>query len=112
MGAGMMTLVGRVKAILLVPAAEWLEIERETEAPRVLLVRYVAVLAAVPALARFVGISLIGGYTPIVPGLIGALGSYVFGVAMVVVIALIIDALAPTFDGQKNFRNAFKLAVY
>jgi hypothetical protein len=108
----MVTLGGRVKAILLAPATEWIEIERESETPGRLFVRYVAVLAAIPALARFVGSSLIGGYTPIVPGLIGAIGSYVFALALVVVTALIVDALAPTFDAQKNFRNAFKLAAY
>jgi hypothetical protein len=31
---------------------------------------------------------------------------------MVYVMALIIDALAPTFQGQKNHPNALKLAVY
>jgi hypothetical protein len=112
MGASMATLVGRVKAILLAPATEWPEIEREAETPGATFVRYVAVLAAIPVLARFVGSALIGGYTPIVSGLIAAVGNYAFALALVVAIALIIDALAPRYDGQKNFRKAFRLAAF
>src|SRR3981189_195661 len=81
-------LVERVKAILLTPQTEWPVIAREPGEVSLLFTRYVAILALIPALAGFLGIVL------------------------VYVVALIVNALAPTFDAQKNFPNALKLAVY
>ena len=37
---------------------------------------------------------------------------YVIGLALVYVMALIIDILAPSFSGQKNMDQAFKVAAY
>src|SRR4029453_335955 len=37
---------------------------------------------------------------------------YVIGFVVTFVVALIVDALAPTFGAQKNFPNALKLTVY
>jgi len=37
---------------------------------------------------------------------------YVLSFVAVYLVALIIDALSPTFDGAKNFDNALKLSVY
>jgi hypothetical protein len=108
----MENLIARVKAILLTPQTEWLVIERESGDVATLFTQYVAILALIPALARFIGSSLIGGYTPIFSGLIGAIFGYVLTFVAVYVVALIIDALAPTFGAQKNFPNALKLAVY
>ena len=105
-------LVERVKAILLTPQTEWPVIAREPEDTAALLTNYVAILGLIPALAGFIGGSLIGGYTPIVAGLIGAIVSYVLTFVTVFVVALIIDALAPTFGAQKGFPNALKLSVY
>ena len=105
-------LIERVKAILLTPATEWQVIAREGGEPSDLFTHYVAILALIPALARFIGTSLIGGYTPVIFGLIGAVFSYVLSFAVVYVVALIIDALAPRFGAQKSFPNALKLAVY
>ena len=105
-------LVDRVKAILLTPQTEWAVIERESGDVTVLFTQYVAILALIPALARFIGSSLIGGYTPIFFGLIGAIFGYVLTFVVVYVVALIIDGLAPSFGAQKNFPNALKLSVY
>ena len=105
-------IIGRVKAILLTPQTEWLAIVREPDDTAALFAGYVAILALIPALAGFIGVSLIGGYWLILPGLISAVVSYLLSFVAVVVIALIIDALAPTFLAQKNFPNAVKLAVY
>jgi hypothetical protein len=105
-------IIGRVKAILLTPQTEWLAIVREPDDTAALFAGYVAILALIPALAGFIGVSLIGGYWLILPGLISAVVSYLLSFVAVVVIALIIDALAPTFLAQKNFPNAVKPAVY
>jgi hypothetical protein len=107
-----MQLIDRVKAILLTPQTEWPVIAREkAEAPGGFL-RYVAVLALIPALARFIGTSLIGWYAPIWSSLAGALVTYLSGFAVVYALALIIDALAPLFGARKDFASALELAVY
>ena len=74
--------------------------------------RYVAILALIPALAGFIGTSLVGSYVPFFRGLISAIVGYVMTFVVVYVVALIVNALAPTFDAQKNFPNALKLTVY
>jgi Yip1 domain len=107
-----MELLNRVKAILLTPHAEWLVIAAEKSDAPALFLRYVAILALIPALARFMGASLIGWYAPILSSLAGALVSYLSGFAIVYGLALIIDALAPRFGAQKDFAGALKLAVY
>jgi hypothetical protein len=107
-----MELLRRVKAILLTPHSEWpVTAQEKGEASR-LFIHYVAILALIPAVARFIGASLIGGYAPIASGLAGALVTYLSGFAIVYGLALIIDALAPRFGAQKNFPGALKLAVY
>jgi hypothetical protein len=107
-----MELLDRIKAILLTPRIEWPVIAREKGEASALFIRYVAILALIPALARFIGTSLIGWYAPILPSLLGALVTYLSGFAVVYGLALIIDALAPAFGAQKNFAAALKLAVY
>ena len=107
-----MKLVERVEAILLRPKAEWKLIQQEPEGLSDLLLNYVAILAAIPEVARFVGQSFIGGYAPNVPSLVRAVVVYLVTFAMVYIIAGVIDLLAPRFGGKKNFANAVKLSVY
>ena len=114
-----MDVVARARAMLVSPAAEWPAIEREPGDPAYLFANYVAVLALVPALAGFIGMSVVGVSTPagtmrvpLAAGLFNALFAYVLTFVMVYVVALIVDALAPTFAGQKNFANALRLSVY
>jgi hypothetical protein len=110
----------RAKAILFDPFAEWARIEQETGDPAYVLSRYVAVLALVPALSCFIGVSVIGVIapgagvvrTPIFNGLFGAIFGYVMACATVLLLALIIDLVAPVFGGRRDFDAAFKLAVY
>jgi hypothetical protein len=115
-----MDIVARVKAILLDPRNEWLVIERESGDPAYLFMNYVAILAAIPAVCGFIGSSIIGIGLPvvgtvrvgIVSGIASAIVQYLLAFAMVYVIGLIIDALAPTFEGEKDPPSALKLAVY
>ena len=69
-----MELVERVKAILLTPKSEWLVIGRESGDPTYLFTNYVAILAAIPAVCRFIGFSLIG-YGPFRVGMVSGLVS-------------------------------------
>ena len=115
-----MNLVERVKAILLTPKSEWIVIEHEPGDPAYLFANYVAILAAIPAVCGFIGMSIIGISLPIVgtirvgivSGIASAIVQYLLAFVMVYVLGLIIDALGPTFNGQKNPPNALKVAVY
>jgi hypothetical protein len=115
-----MNLITRVKTILIDPTAAWPEIEKDINDPALLMRRYVAALALIPPLAGFVGAALIGVVTPsgavarasLFNGAVGAIFGYVMSCATALVLGLIINLLAPLFGGQRDFNNAFKLAVY
>ena len=114
-----MNLIERVKNILISPDAEWQVIAEETGDVTTLFTRYVAILAAIPALAGFVGGSIIGMTVsvgtfrvPILAGLINMVLGYVFSFVIVYAVALIIDVLAPSFRAERNFSAALKLSVY
>jgi len=115
-----MDLLERVKKICLTPQTEWPVIAGETTPPATLITSYVLPLAVVGAVAGFIGGSLVGLSVPLVgtyrTPLVAGLGLAVFSVVMavvgVVVLAFIINALAPTFGAEKNTAQAFKVAVY
>src|SRR5690348_13600101 len=99
----------RAKGMLLSPKTEWAAAAGETDSVRGLYIGYIMILAALPAIAGFIKGSLIGYgmlgitvRTPIVSGVIGMLVGYGLGLVVAYLMALIIDALAPTFGGQKN----------
>jgi hypothetical protein len=106
-----MQLLQRIKAILLTPQTEWPVIAR-TKGETSELLSHVAVLALIPALARLAGATLVGGYAPIWPSLAGALVSYLLAFAVVYVLALIVDVLAPVFAARRDFAAALMLTVY
>lgn len=113
-------LIARVKAILLTPKTEWPVIAGEPATTADLYKNYIIVLAAIPAIFGFLKLSLIGVSVPfagtirvgIVSGITNMLVTYVLSLVMVFVMALIIDALAPTFGGQKDQTQALKTVAY
>ena len=114
-----MALLDRAKAILLTPKTEWPVIEAESATTGSLITGYAIPLAAIPAVAGFIGWSVVGisvlGTSiklPMSDALVGALVRFVGGLIGVFVLGLIIDALAPSFGGQKNPIQALKVAVY
>jgi hypothetical protein len=108
-----MKLIERVKAILLTPRKEWPVIEQERATLSDLFLKYVAILAAIPEVAHLIGLSLIGAErAPIVSALLRAVIAYLVTWAMVYIIAIVINLLAPRFGGTRNFSNALKLSVY
>jgi len=109
----------RVKSILLSPRTEWPVIDAEASTVRSIYRDYAVWLAAIPALAGFIGLSLIGvggfGVTvrvPVLQGLWNAVIGMALTLATVWVMAWIVDALAPKFGGRKDFVSAFKLVAY
>jgi hypothetical protein len=115
-----MTLVDRVRNICVSPATEWPIIEQEQTAPADLITSYVLPLAAIGAVAGFIGRTVIGISVPlmgtvrssVVAGLVGACLAVVMTVVGCVVIGLIINALAPTFGGKPDSNQALKTSVY
>jgi hypothetical protein len=95
-------------------------IAAETTPPAQIMTGYVLPLAAIAAIAGFIGAVVIGSSIPmvgvvrasVVGGIVTAILQLAMAVASVFVMGFIIDALAPTFGGQKNFNQAVKVAAY
>jgi len=110
-----MSTIQRVQDILLRPRETWPVIAAEPTDAASLYRRYIAILAAVPALATFIGLTVIGVdgiRLPVGAGLLQLLIGYVLALITVYVLALITDALAPTFGGAKSRIQALKLIAY
>ena len=115
----MTNILQRAKDMILKPKETWAEIDGETETVQSLYVPYVLILATIGPLAQLIGGQIFGYrfltisvYPPLGGAIVGALLSYVMTLIGVYVVALVIDALAPTFGGQKNPIQALKVAVY
>ena len=104
-----MNLVERVKNILLTPKTEWPVIDAESTDVKTLYLGYIMILAAIPAIAGIIGM-LVMHFAVAAAGY--AIIQYVLTLIMVFLVALLIDALAPTFGGQKSQINALKLVAY
>jgi hypothetical protein len=118
-GSARSGLVGRVKSLLLRPAATWDVIDAEPATVGGLYRNYVLPLAAIPAVCGLIGMLAFGvsafGFTyrpPVLLSVAQAVVSYGVSLAMVFVTALIIEALAPNFGGTKDRIQALKVAAY
>jgi len=115
-----MNITERIKGILLRPKEEWQTIAAETTSISELYKNYIIILAAIGPVAFFIGMSIVGVSLPlggsyrvsISSGIASAVVRYVLTLASVYVLAFVIDALAPTFSGEKDMNQAFKLATY
>jgi hypothetical protein len=111
--------IDRVKAMLLSPRTEWPKVDAEAGEPAAVIRDYLVWLAAVPAIAAFIGFSIVGfgafGVTvrmPFFSGLVQAVMTVVLTVVMALVLAKIADLLAPKFGGRSHYPSAFKLIAY
>jgi Yip1 domain len=113
-------LISRIKNIVLSPTTEWPVIAPEPTPAAQLFIGYVAPLAALAAVLGFVRMSLLGVNTafggsfkmPIGSGLTYMVMMLVAALLGVFVVGLIINALAPTFSGQRDQRQALKVSAY
>ena len=112
-------IIERVKAILTTPQTEWPVAAAEPATVSGLYSGYIAILAALPAIASFIKGSLIGsgflGITvrmPIGFGIGEMLLRYVLTLVLAYVVALIISLLAPSFGGQKDTTQGLKTVAY
>jgi polyferredoxin len=109
------SLVDRAKNMILTPKTEWEVVAAEPATIGGIYRNYVVILAAIGPIAMAIGLLLMGsGFFRFPIGFIigQAVISYLLSLLGVYVLALIIEALAPTFGGTKDRVAAFKLAAY
>jgi Yip1-like protein len=115
-----MNAIVRAAILLVKPSSGWTGIEKEPGDAIFLLSGYVALFALIPALASFIGASLIGVIAPagdvvrepVFDGLLSAILGYAATFVQVLLVALLIDVLAPRFGGQRSFTRALNVTVY
>ena len=115
-----MTLVERVRQLLLSPRTEWEVIDAEPTTPAALFTGYVMPLAAIGPVAQVIGYTLfgitvpfLGTYrVPIGSAITTAIVTYILTLIGTYVLGLIIDGLGPTFGAQRNPIQALKVAAY
>ncbi|MDI3306497.1 MAG: Yip1 family protein [Acetobacteraceae bacterium] len=112
-----MDIVARAKGLILQPKEEWYRIAGETADTRSLFTAYAMPMAAIPAVAGFIGGAMIAGmmgmrHIGIGTLLLQSIVAYLLSLAGVWVLGKIIHALAPRFEGNRDEVAAMKLAVY
>ncbi len=112
-------IIERAKNIILKPKETWAVIDTEPATTQSIYMPYVLVLAAIGPIAQFIGGQVFGttfaGITyhpPLVGALVSAIVLYGLALGTVFALALVIDALAPNFGGQKGQVQALKVAAY
>jgi hypothetical protein len=114
------SIVDRVKTLLRAPAAAWPAIADAPVSPYHLVTGYVAPLAAIGAVALFIGQVAFGEPVPLLgrvradvaTGLAAALLLLAFAVIAVLAESALVNALAPHFGGQRDALRARKLVAY
>ncbi|QGM98889.1 Yip1 family protein [Methylocystis parvus] len=108
-------LVSRVKGLILTPQKEWERIEAEDTTIAELYRSYIAVLAAIPPFASFLGAWLFGSrglHPTFLAGLFRAIVEYLLSFPALFAVAFVISMAAPHFDGKTDDRRALTLAAY
>ncbi|MBR0656336.1 Yip1 family protein [Plastoroseomonas arctica] len=113
----MVDIVTRAKNLIMTPKSEWAVISLEPTDTKQLFTGYVMLMAAIPAVCGFIGLTLFlgmfRGAMVLVPGfLVSTVVSYVLSLVAVFVMAKIIPILAPKFGGSDAELPAMKLAAY
>ncbi len=115
-----MGVIDRAKNIIVQPKAEWTVIDTEPATVGGLYSGYVIPLSLVSVICATLGMVIFGISVPFLgsikmpvgTALGGAAVRFVAGLVAIYLIAMVIDALAPTFGGTKNSIQAFKVAAY
>jgi Yip1 domain len=97
-----MDIVDRVKRILVEPRAEWVKIAAESPSVQSLYTNWIMILAAIGPLAL-----LLSAHSVQL-----AIAQYVRSLITTFVLALVVDTLAPSFGGRKDFVASLKLTAY
>jgi hypothetical protein len=113
-------IIARAKAMLVSPRTEWPIIAAEPATVGGLFTGYILILAAIPPIAQFLSSAMIGSSlgilgsyrTPFGWALEFALMMYVLSLIGIYIASLVINALAPSFSGEKNPVQALKVVAY
>lgn len=112
-------IMGRVRGVLLTPKTEWPVIAAEVDTVQTLYKRYILFVAAVPAIAYFLKMSVLGSGAfgvvvrwGLTASITAAVLQYAVSLLMVFIMALIVDALAASFASQKSQVQALKAVAY
>lgn len=112
-------IIKRVIAIITKPKDEWQVIKKENLTISDMFLKYAIYLAAIAAIAGFIGYAVIGvsvGFgtfrMPAGRALMWSIFQYIFSLGGVFLIAFIIDSLAPSFGAKKNMVDSTKVVVY
>jgi hypothetical protein len=105
-----MNIVERAKNILLTPKTEWETIEKEDGDPQSLLVKYVIPMILIGTVASFFGHYHI--WESVKYGLAAAVSTLATGIISYYVSIYVIDALAPSFESEKNINQSAKLVAF
>lgn len=97
-----MSIFDRVKGIIVDPRSEWLKIAAEPATVQSIYTGWIMILAAIGPLALLVATH----------SLQWAVAQYVLSMVTTFVLAAIVDALAPSFGGTKDFVASLKLIAY
>ena len=118
----MQKIINRVKEIVLKPRETWVTIKSEEDTIAGLCKDYLLILAAVPALASFLGNWIVGYRLPFRFGpvirlsffesLIVAIIWYAMTIAGIWVMAKVVSFLAPRFGSTQDDIKGFKVSVY
>ena len=101
-----MALLDRLKGILFDPRAEWPKIAAEPATTQSIYTGWVMILAAIGPLAMLTALGGLG------LGVRVAVLAYLNGLIGTAVLALIVDLLASSFGGTKDFVASLKLVAY
>jgi hypothetical protein len=115
-----MDLQQRIANILTKPKEEWAVIAGESTDIPTLYKEYIVLLAAIPAIAGFIGMTIVGMPAPflgtirigLVSGLVHLIVGYLLTLVSCLVAAFVIEKLAPTFGSRGNLIQALKLVAY
>ncbi|HWJ92554.1 MAG TPA: Yip1 family protein [Flavisolibacter sp.] len=113
-----MNVVERARNIITTPNSEWNTIDAEADGASKVITNYVIPLAAIAAIAAFIGYAFIGvewmgfRFRGVNWGLNQACIVLVSAITSVYVTALVVDMLAPNFGSEKNFNKSLQLVAY
>lgn len=113
-------MIARIKALLLTPKDEWARIAAEPMTPMGIMTKWVVPLAAIGPLAGLIAMLSTGATINGIPLLTAPpqflianfLLTWVFAILCTWVLGQVIDALAPSFGGQKDSVAALKVAAF
>ena len=117
-----MSIVNRAKGMMLNPASEWEIVAKEPATVSALFTSYAVILAALPAIATIVAlgifgvgrdaVAMAGMSTGLIDTIVRTALGYAVGLGMLYLMALIVKAAAPSFNGKSELIQSLKLMTY